>query len=102
MAADSSILVWKIPWREEAVRYSPQGYKELDTTEHMHACKYCIPFSLRDILQCHLSYVFETVRHAPNPWTLKTSLNLRWVYLSVEGMHLPKASNVRAASSHAS
>jgi len=32
MAAHSSILVWKIPWTEEAGGYSPRGCKESDTT----------------------------------------------------------------------
>ena len=31
MATHSSILAWKIPWREE-----PGVSKELDTTEHTH------------------------------------------------------------------
>ena len=33
MATYSSILAWKIPWMEEPGRLSPQGCKELDTTE---------------------------------------------------------------------
>ena len=33
MATHSSILAWKIPWMEEPGRLSPQGCKELDTTE---------------------------------------------------------------------
>ena len=33
MATHSSFLAWKIPWTEEPGAYSPQGYKELDTTE---------------------------------------------------------------------
>ena len=37
MATHSSILAWKIPWREEPDRlYSPGGHKELDTTERLH------------------------------------------------------------------
>ena len=36
MTTHSSNLDWKIPWMEEAVRYSPWGYKELDTTEQLH------------------------------------------------------------------
>ena len=32
MAAHSSILVWRIPWREDLVGYNPWGCKELDTT----------------------------------------------------------------------
>ena len=36
MAIHSSNLAWKIPWMEEAVQYSPWGYKELDTTERLH------------------------------------------------------------------
>ena len=35
MAPDSSTLVWKIPWMEELVSYSPWGRKELDTTERL-------------------------------------------------------------------
>ena len=33
MATHSSILAWRIPWTEEPGGYSPQGLKELDTTE---------------------------------------------------------------------
>ena len=33
MATHSSILVWKIPWREEPGSHSPWGGKESDTTE---------------------------------------------------------------------
>ena len=33
MATHSRILAWEIPWTEELVGYSPQGRKELDTTE---------------------------------------------------------------------
>ena len=36
MATHSSNIAWKIPWMEEAVRYSPWGYKELDTIEQIH------------------------------------------------------------------
>ena len=33
MATRSRILAWRIPWTGEPVGYSPQGCKELDTTE---------------------------------------------------------------------
>ena len=33
MAADSSILAWRIPWTEELGGYSPWGCKESDMTE---------------------------------------------------------------------
>ena len=33
---DSSTLVWKIPWTEGVVGYSPWGLKESDTTERLH------------------------------------------------------------------
>ena len=33
MAADSSILAWRIPWTEELGGYSLWGHKELGTTE---------------------------------------------------------------------
>jgi len=36
MATHSSILAWKIPLMEENGGYSPQGHKELDTTERLH------------------------------------------------------------------
>ena len=32
-ANHSNILAWRIPWTEEAVGYSPWGFKELDMTE---------------------------------------------------------------------
>ena len=35
MATHSSVLAYKIPWTEEPVSYSPWGYKELDTIEHI-------------------------------------------------------------------
>ena len=46
MATDSSILVWRIPWKRGACGgYSPWGSKELDKTErlahthtHTHTC----------------------------------------------------------------
>ena len=40
MAAHSSILAWRIPWKEEPGKPSPEGTKELDMTEvtsHAHA-----------------------------------------------------------------
>ena len=36
MATHSSILAWRIPWREELVGYSPWGFKESDTTERLN------------------------------------------------------------------
>ena len=37
MATHSSIFAWEIPRTERHGRlYSPQGHKELDTTEHTH------------------------------------------------------------------
>ena len=36
MATHASVLVWRIPWAEEPVGYSPWGPKELDTTECTH------------------------------------------------------------------
>ena len=33
MATHSSILAWRIPWTEEPGSHSPQGCKELDTTD---------------------------------------------------------------------
>ena len=33
MATHSGTLAWRITWTEEPVGYSPQGHKELDTTE---------------------------------------------------------------------
>ena len=33
LATHSSILAWRIPWTQEPGGYSPQGQKELDTTE---------------------------------------------------------------------
>ena len=35
MATHSSILVWRIPWTEEPVGYSPRGCKESDMTEQL-------------------------------------------------------------------
>ena len=32
MATHSNILVWRIPWTEDLVVYSPWGHKESDTT----------------------------------------------------------------------
>ena len=37
MATHSSILAWKIPWKEKPGRlHSPCGPKESDTTERLH------------------------------------------------------------------
>ena len=40
MAMQSSILAWKIPWREEPGRRSQWGHKESDMTEQLstHTC----------------------------------------------------------------
>ena len=35
-ATPSSILVWRIPWTEEPVGYSPWGRQESDMAEHAH------------------------------------------------------------------
>ena len=35
MAADSSILAWRVPWTEEPGGYSPQCHKESDTAEQL-------------------------------------------------------------------
>ena len=35
MATHSSILAWKIPWREEPGRLQLWGHKQLDTTERL-------------------------------------------------------------------
>ena len=42
----SSILAWRIPWKEEPDGYSSRGHKELDTTERLTLCLYvmCDPF----------------------------------------------------------
>ena len=37
MATHSSTLVWRIPWREILVGYSPWGRKESDTTERLQS-----------------------------------------------------------------
>ena len=36
MATHSSVLAWKIPWKEEPGGYSLWGHKESDTTEQLH------------------------------------------------------------------
>ena len=39
VATHSSILAWRIPWREEpGGLYSPWGLKELDMTEQLSVC----------------------------------------------------------------
>ena len=42
MAAHSSILAWRIPWRRSLVGYSPRGRKESDTTERLHSTVYSL------------------------------------------------------------
>ena len=42
MATHDSVLVWRIPWAEEPVGYSPWGPKELDTTECTHTHNHCL------------------------------------------------------------
>ena len=38
----SSILAWKIPWREEPGRlYSSRGHRELDTSEQLNTGARC-------------------------------------------------------------
>ena len=58
LAMHSSILAWKIPWTKEPVNYSPQGRKEMGTTERRHfICFICLPKWSRsvvfDSLQTH-------------------------------------------------
>ena len=36
MATHSSILAWRIPWREEPSRLQSTGSQESDTTELLH------------------------------------------------------------------
>ena len=36
MVIHSSILAWRIPWREEPGGHSPRGHKESDMTERLH------------------------------------------------------------------
>ena len=38
MATHSSILAWRIPWREEPP--CPWGHKELDMTERLHSTSF--------------------------------------------------------------
>ena len=40
MATHSSLLAWRIPWRQELVGYSPKGHKESDMTEQLSLCRY--------------------------------------------------------------
>ena len=40
MTTHSSILAWKIPWREESGRLYPCGHKDLDTTEQLSTYKH--------------------------------------------------------------
>ena len=48
MATHASVLVWRIPWTEEPVDYSPWGPKDLDRTEcththtHTHTHNHCL------------------------------------------------------------
>ena len=48
MATHASVLVWRIPWTEEPVGYSPWGPKELDMTEctHTHTHTHAQPLPL--------------------------------------------------------
>ena len=48
MAANSSILAWRIPWTERSSRlHSPRGHKESDTTEYTHIHAHCWLLSSR-------------------------------------------------------
>ena len=38
MATYSSILAWRIPWRDEPVGYSPWGHKRVSMTEQLSIC----------------------------------------------------------------
>ena len=42
MTTHSSILVWRIPWTDSLVGYSPRGHKESDRTEQ-RTLNGCIP-----------------------------------------------------------
>ena len=59
MATHSSVLAWRIPCTEEVVGYSPQGRKELDTTEQLsHTLEYgnkmAIAFWLPSEYKCYV------------------------------------------------
>ena len=55
MATHSSILAWKIPWREE-----PWGHKESGTTEHA-----CIYVYLAVIYTYYIVLVYVHLQHMP-------------------------------------
>ena len=51
MSTHSSILAWRIPWTEEpGGDYSPQGHKELDTTEWLRLLLF-----IYDLVKSHSS-----------------------------------------------
>ena len=63
MATHSSILVWKIPWREEPGRLHVHGVAESDTAEHTRehqqgthtwALSPCLVFVLHHLLELTL------------------------------------------------
>ena len=69
MATHSSILAWRIPWTEKPslVGYSPQGRKELDTTERLH-----FPADNRD-LRCYEEKSFTLLSYSLKaPWMLQS------------------------------
>ena len=60
MTTHSSILVWRIPWTEEPGGLSPQGRKELDTTERLHFYFLCLLIFLSNFL--HLRFPFPRLQ----------------------------------------
>ena len=72
MAMQSSILAWKIPWREEPGRRSQWGHKESDMTEQLstHTCpSNILDLSLSSLLPFFFFFFF--FGHAVRPhWVL--------------------------------
>ena len=71
----SSILAWKIPWKEEPGGASPWGHKESDRTKHKHLSHLqnqrvsrSVGFSLEGISKTAIAYHLRNERH-PHRYT---------------------------------
>ena len=86
MAIHSSILVWKIPWTEDLVGYSPWGCKESNSTEwlRMHAyilCSYFLRFSYCpfSVPGPHLAHHISFTCHNPGGFSWLSFLSLTFL-----------------------
>ena len=85
MATQSSILVWKILWKEDPGSYSSWGHKDLDMTEQLKH-------------RPHLTFDFSSVQSLSHVWLFGTPWTARHhVSLSIiKSWSLPKLMSIES------